>query len=247
MADCTLYIDEAGDLGIGKGSDWFILAGVIVNKKDEPFIRDTIKNIRTKLNINEIHFRKMVSFDKKSYATSELAKCPFEYITIIADTNKINLQNLYLEYTEKPSILSYNHVCRYLIERASWLLRDTKRTADIVLSSRGTSRDADLISYINDKLIPMDNNKVVNCFEKVTAKSASSWDLLQLADVCATSMYNMHQFNGLGFITPCYAYRLHSHLYRYQGEKLLKYGMKYYDDSMKPAVDYFKEYAICHR
>lgn len=57
--DCTLYIDEAGDLGIGRGSDWFVLAGVIVNKKDEPQIRQTFKNIRSKLNINEIHFRKM--------------------------------------------------------------------------------------------------------------------------------------------------------------------------------------------
>ena len=53
-SNCTLYIDEAGDLGIGKGSDWFILAGVLINKQDEPQIRDTIKNIRSKLNINEL-------------------------------------------------------------------------------------------------------------------------------------------------------------------------------------------------
>ena len=46
MSDCTLYIDEAGDLGMGKGSDWFILSGAIVNKEDEQEIRDTIKNIR---------------------------------------------------------------------------------------------------------------------------------------------------------------------------------------------------------
>lgn len=247
MADCTLYIDEAGDLGIGKGSDWFVLAGVLVNKKDEPQIRDTIKNIRTKLNINEIHFRKMMSFDKKSYATSELSKCNFEYMVVVADTNKINLSTLYTQYTERPSILSYNHVCRYLIERASWLLRDTNRTADIVLSSRGTSRDADLISYINDKLLSYNNNQIENYFEKVSAKSASSWDMLQLADVCATSMYNMHQLNGLGFITPCYAYQLKNHLYRYKGNTLIKYGIKYYDDNMAPGKQYFIENAICNR
>ncbi len=246
MSDATLYIDEAGDLGIGKGSDWFVLAGVVVNKKDEPLIRDTIKNIRSKLNINEIHFRKMISFDKKSYAAAELSKCPFEYITIIANTNKITLSSLYKEYTERPSVLSYNHICRYLIERASWLLRDSNRTADIVLSSRGTSRDSDLISYISNKLIPFNGNEISNRFGNVIAKSASSWDLLQLADVCATSMYNMHQLNGLDFITPCYAYRLQQHLYRHNGI-LIKYGIKYYDDSMAPGKKYFIENSVCKK
>jgi len=246
MADTTLYIDEAGDLGMGKGSDWFVLAGVIVNKADEPFIRDTIKNIRSKLNINEIHFRKMVSFDKKSYATIELSKCPFEYIVVIIDTNKITLPTLHQDYTEKPSILLYNHACRYLIERASWLLRDTNRTADIMLSSRGTSRDADLIDYIKNKLISFTGNEVNNRFEKVIAKPASSWDLLQLADVCATSMYNMYQLNGLGSTTPCYAYRLHPHLYRHNG-KIMKYGIKYYDDSMAPQKQYFIDNSVCQK
>ena len=51
-SNCTLYIDEAGDLGIGKGSDWFILSGVLIDKQEEPQIRETIKNIRIKLNVN---------------------------------------------------------------------------------------------------------------------------------------------------------------------------------------------------
>lgn len=249
VTDCTLYIDEAGDLGIGKGSDWFVLSGVLVEKKNEPQIRETLKNIRNRLNINEIHFRKMASFDKKSYAVSELSKCNFEYIVIIADTNKFDLSKLskrYTNYTEKPSILLYNHLWRYLLERASWLLRDTNRTADIILSSRGTSRDGDLISYIKDKLIPYNTNQIEDRFGNITAKPASSWDLLQLADVCATSMYNMHQRNGLNFITPCYAYRLHQHLYRYNG-KILKYGMKYYDDSMQPNKMYFIENSVCKK
>lgn len=101
MSDCTLYIDEAGDLGMGKGSDWFILSGAIVNKEDEQEIRDTIKNIRVKLNINEIHFRKMISFDKKAYAVSELSKCNFEYITVVADTNKLNLSKFHSAPTQR--------------------------------------------------------------------------------------------------------------------------------------------------
>ncbi len=206
-----------------------------------------IKNIKSKTNINEIHLRKIQSFDRKAYAVAELSKCNFEYVTIIVNTNKLNFAKLYGQYTEKPSILSYNHICKYLLERISWLLRDTSRTADIVLSSRGTSRDADLISYIEEKLIPYEGNKINKCFEKVTAKPASSWDMLQLADVCATSMFYMHQINALGHITPCYAYRLYKHLYRYKGKTLMKYGIKYYDDIMAPGRQYFIDNSFCQR
>lgn len=29
MGDYTVYIDEAGDLGIGKGTRWFVLSAVL--------------------------------------------------------------------------------------------------------------------------------------------------------------------------------------------------------------------------
>jgi hypothetical protein len=56
---CTLYIDEAGDLGFNRGTQWFVLSGVIVEKNDEPLIRNIMKNIKSKLNMNNIHFRNM--------------------------------------------------------------------------------------------------------------------------------------------------------------------------------------------
>lgn len=30
---CTVYIDEAGDLGCNRGTQWFVLSAVIVDKK----------------------------------------------------------------------------------------------------------------------------------------------------------------------------------------------------------------------
>ncbi len=39
-ATCTVYIDEAGDLGINRGTQWFILSALVVNKSDEFSIRD---------------------------------------------------------------------------------------------------------------------------------------------------------------------------------------------------------------
>lgn len=58
MSDYTVYIDEAGDLGINRGTKWFVLTAVIVAKEAEPKIRENIKQIKTKLNLNEIHLEK---------------------------------------------------------------------------------------------------------------------------------------------------------------------------------------------
>ena len=51
----TVYIDEAGDLGINTGTQWFVLSAVIVDKDDEPNIRAKMAQIRNRLNLNEIH------------------------------------------------------------------------------------------------------------------------------------------------------------------------------------------------
>ena len=144
---------------------------------------------------------------------------------------------------DPPSIVSYNYSCRFLLERVSWLLRDTNRTGDIVLSGRGTSRDGELISYLN-KLINYDANEVFKCFGKVTTKPASQWDLLQLADVCATSVFHYHEPNYYGFITPCYCYRFKNHVYNRNGN-VNSYGWKYYSQEMKPEKEYFTDKMIC--
>lgn len=240
--ECTIYIDEAGDLGIGRGTRWFVLSAIIVNKEKEPEIRKEIKVLKSKLNLNEIHFRKLRKYEQKCYVTSMLNRCEFDLVNVIVDTSKITLNKT--ERNGTPSIVSYNYCCRLLLERVSWLLRDTDRTGDIVLSSRGTSRDGELIEYIGEKLLKYDFNEVANRFGKIRAKSAAEWDLLQLADVCATSIFSYHEPNLYGFITPCYSYRLKSHVYMRNG-KTDSYGMKYYSSEMKPDSEYFTEKMIC--
>ena len=41
---CTIYIDEAGDLGINRGTRWFVLTSVIVNKESELNIRNILSS-----------------------------------------------------------------------------------------------------------------------------------------------------------------------------------------------------------
>ena len=75
MSDCTVYIDESGDLGIGvgRGTKWFVLSAVIVDKVAEPQIRAKIAQNRTRLNINEIHMKKVQDFNKRALIVREMA------------------------------------------------------------------------------------------------------------------------------------------------------------------------------
>ena len=71
MNEYTVYIDEAGDLGFGKGTRWFVLTAVIVKKTDEPQIRSKMEQIRQRLNVREIHLRKIQEFYKRGLIVRE--------------------------------------------------------------------------------------------------------------------------------------------------------------------------------
>lgn len=88
--DSTVYIDESGDLGCGTGTRWFIISAVIVDKEDEKKIRQTINEIKTRLNVQEIHLRRIADFYRRAYLVRELNKGKFTYVNIVADTNKFD-------------------------------------------------------------------------------------------------------------------------------------------------------------
>lgn len=239
---CMLFIDEAGDLGINRGTTWFVLSGVIVDIDDEKAMRTIMGNIRTKLNLKEIHFRKLNIFEKKAYVVNELCKCNFTYVNVIVDSTKITLKCT--NPNDKPAIVTYNYACRLLIERCSWILKERSQTAKIILSSRGTSRDQELINYIKNKLLNYSFNSIDDVFTDVVSKPSSTWDGLQLADVCATSMFLTHEINYYEFTTPCFTARLAKFLYKHNGI-LKSYGIKYYAENMFPSKEYYFEHSIC--
>lgn len=232
----TVYIDEAGDLGANKGSRWFVISAVIVDNDEEPKIRKSLAQIRTRLNINEVHMRKIKEFERRAFAVKTLSLNKFTFINVIIDTTK-------LKRGLSPNLL-YNYSCRYLIERVSWFLRDTNRFANIVLSSRGTSKDAMLQNYLG-RLISYPSNTVdADSFGRIEAKTPLQWELLQLADVCATSMFLCYEERTFGFRLPCFCYALESHLYKRDG-RIIKYGIKFFQDEMTPTSEELKATSLC--
>ena len=226
MQYSTVYIDESGDLGYGTGTRWFVLSAVIVDKEKEKSIRQRLNQIKSRIKVDEIHLRKISDFYRRSYLVRELSDQEFIYINIVADTDKLDQTKMV------SSIIAYNYLCRLLLERVSWYLRDNDRIADVMLSARGTSRDGELIRYISDKLLPASDNQIAKgVFRKISAKPANSWDLLQLADVCATTTFLAYEVKSWGFRTPCFYMALKSHIYRYKG-KLMSYGIKYFPEEI---------------
>lgn len=221
MIESAVYIDEAGDLGSNRGTRWFVLSAVIVDKSDEPIIRSKMESLKNRLNIKTIHLRDIKDFYKRALITKVADDFRFTYVNVITDTNLLDPERL-------SANAAYNFQCKILLERVSWFLKDTGRTADIVLSARGTSRDSELTAYITDKLLPYPHNNIESSYiRKVSAKSAGSWDLLQLADICATTTFLAHEINACGFRTPCFLRALQHHLYNRSGE-VMSYGLKYY-------------------
>lgn len=239
MSDCTVYIDEAGDLGINRGTQWFVLTAVIVSKCDEKRIREHMEQIKTRLNIREIHFRKITDFYKRGFIVKELADEPFVYMNILVDTSKFDSEKI------PSSLVAYNFICKYLLQRVSQYLEAQQMTADVVLSARGTARDGELIQYIQEKLLPYEYNSInASCFEKITAKTAATWDMLQLADICATTTFLAYEVNGYGFCVPCFLTALQHHLYR-KHDKLASYGMKFFTREMQPDLTALQNRRIC--
>lgn len=239
MSDYTVYIDEAGDLGINRGTRWFVLTGVIVKKEDEAMIRKKMNAIKTRINVKEIHLRKINDFNKRALIVRELSAQDFIYMNVLVDTNKFNAALI------PSSIIAYNYVCKYLLQRVSWFLEAEKKTCDVVLSARGTSRDSELIQYIQDKLLPYSGNAInASVFKKISAKTAANWDMLQLADVCATTMFLTYEINAYGFSTPCFSLALANHLYQKDG-RVDSYGIKFFTGEMKMERDELKKTRIC--
>jgi len=241
MADCTVYIDEAGDLGFGRGTKWFVLSAVVVDKNKEPEIRNVMNQIKATLNVREIHLCKIREFFKKAYIAKELSGQDFVYMNVLVDTTKFDVSKI------PNPMIAYNYVCKYLLQRVSWYLHAQGKTADIVLSARGTSRDGELITYIKEKLLPYKYNDIKSeHIKNITAKSAGSWDMLQLADVCATTLFNAYEPTTLGFCVPCYSLALESHLYRAgKRHRVDSYGIKFFTGDMKPDVAELRKLRVC--
>lgn len=127
----NVYIDEAGDEGINKGSKYFILTAIIVNKKDDLEISKKVDLIKSNLEMNvksQLHWKLIKGYPNKKMIMEIVSNLDINIINIIVDTKSIKLI---------PSNNIYNYFSGYLYERICWFMQEKNGIANINISSRG--------------------------------------------------------------------------------------------------------------
>lgn len=225
----NVYIDESGDEGIRRGSKYFILTAVLVEKSEDLKVAKLVDKIKEDLEINiktQLHWNTIKGYPNKIMIMQNVSNADITIINIVIDTNKINFIN-----TNEI----YNHFSGYLYERICWFVRDKKAVANIKNSSRGENLTKNnLINFLkkNNGKFKIDYSKIKSL--KIYPNSQKK--LLQLADCCCSALGQALKYNDEKHHK--YIYYLKNRFYMYR-KKYLGYGLKYVPGN----VDYSKEFS----
>lgn len=100
--DYNVYIDEAGDEGLNKGSKYFILTAVIVPKNKDLEISKEVDCIKSNLEIDikkQLHWNSIKGFPNKLMIMEKIGSLDIKIVNVIIDTKSIKLipsNNIYL-------------------------------------------------------------------------------------------------------------------------------------------------------
>lgn len=228
MPDFNCYIDESGDEGIGTGGTrWFVLGAVIVPAEEDLTLSNAIPYIKRRLGKDEtkyvLHWRKM-KHDVKLYVAQTLSAFPITFSAVVVDKEAEIIKNSSILKTKDTL---YFYAARYLIERLSWLSRDSGRIAKLTFEHR-SSLDYDelrtywrhlrfLVTEVYWRAIDWNNFKVL-------PKHLSRW--LQAADSYCGAISDGLEKNRFGNVEPSYIMALRDRIYRRRGN-LFSYGLKF--------------------
>lgn len=228
MKEYNVYIDESGDEGIHKGSKYFILTAVLVEKEKDLGIARCVDTIKENLEINiktQLHWNSIKGYPNKIMIMSDISNMDITIINIIIDTTKIMFIH---------SIDIYNHFSGYLYERICWFVRDKNAIANINISSRGENLSKEnLTNFLKEHKgkFQIDYSKI----KEIKIYPNSQKKLLQLADCCCSALGQALKYNDSKHHK--YVSYLKNKFYKYN-KNYIGYGLKY----VPGKTDYSKEF-----
>lgn len=227
MNEYNVYIDESGDEGIHRGSKYFILTAILINKKDDLNMSKIVDKIKNDIEIDikcQLHWKLIKGYPNKLMIMTTVSKMKVSIINIVIDTSKI-------KFIHSSDI--YNHFSGYLFERICWFVRDNNATANINISSRGNLEKQKLIDFLknNNGKFNIDYEKIKNI--KIYPNSQKK--LLQLADCCCSALGQALKYNDDKHRN--YILHLKPKFYSYNG-KYLGYGLKYVPGNTNYSVEF---------
>jgi len=228
MEEYNVYIDESGDEGLHRGSKFFILTAILVNKKKDLGIAKYVDTIKENIEIgikSQLHWNTIKGYPNKLMIMNTVNNMDITIINIVIDTTKIKFIN---------SSDIYNHFSGYLYERICWFARDNKAKVNINVSSRGENlKKETLVNFLkshSDKF-KIDYSRINNI--KIYPNSQKR--LLQLADCCCSALGQALKYNDKKHHK--YISYLKKKFYQYDG-KYIGYGLKYVLGNVTPAKEF---------
>lgn len=243
----TAYIDESGDEGFmflpgEKGSSrWLVLSAVVFRKsKDLEAVR-VMREVRALLNKDPkkaLHFREMKHEHRVPYVRA-ISTAPIRTVSVLIHKPSITEPEIF----QRQPFLLYRYATRLLVERVSWLCRDTRKdnegdgSCQLIFSNRSAMSYEDLRNYLlqlkdkpgSDARIDWDAIKP----EKVRAVNHDQLAGLQMADAVASSHFFAVNLTQYGEVEDRYFSMLRPTIYRHAKSGELGYGLKFWPGSLE--------------
>lgn len=220
---------KVGDEGIKRGSEWFILTAIIVEKNYDLELSNKIVKIKSNMSMKrkeQLHWNKILKYDKKIQIIYDLIAENFKIIHVAINTYEIN---------KLKSKDIYPYFMSYLIERVTYYVTNNKGTCNIFISTRNENNKK-RNQYLKQEL--MNKRKyhhiVVKCINDIKFIDNRDRNLLQLADVCCSSFAQAIKYNTQQEWE--YVLKLKSNIWSYKG-LIIGYGIKFY-----PPIEWFNRF-----
>lgn len=229
MSDFHCYIDEAGDEGIGTGGTrWFVLGALVVPSEDDLALSEVVPTIKKRLGKDpagyDLHWRYVDDHRTKKFISQSIGSKPVTFSCIVVDKEDKRIRQ---SRGLKQKYALYFYSTRYLIERLSWLARDSGRVAHLTFEYR-SNLDYDelreywrylriLVTEIHWPAVDWRNFKI-------HPRGLSRW--LQASDACCGAVFAALEPDRFGNIEDSYVLALKNIFYR-RGSNVFSYGLKF--------------------
>lgn len=259
-----IYIDESGEEGFvfnpdGTGSSrWLVISAVITRRENDLVVVRLMDKIRAILHRplrQPLHFYKLEHSQRVAYSR-EIGGAAASLRTISILVHKPSIAEP--ERFRSQKHLLYRYVCRFLLERVSWLCRDHRKPgvgdgrAEVIFSNRSQMSYDTIRDYFNKlRATPSDEINITIDWsvidpDLIRAVDHSQLAGLQVANAVASSLYQAVNPNSYGDVEEKYARLLLPTAYRHK-KTLLGYGVKFWPDdfqklkSANPHISWFAE------
>jgi len=237
------YIDEAGDEGLtgkyrtpgnrGGSSHWLTIGATVWRQSRDldavRWARAIIDQLPEQKRGNPLHFMDL-NHAQRIMTINGIRGKPFRITAVIANKPVIPEGT----YTEKNQL--YHYMCRYLLERISWLCRDFRPQVPegdgrvkLVFSRKRTMNYQDFRDYIQH-LRNKDDPEIQIHWPVIDIEGIEAWDHgarlgLQLADLATSGLTAALEPDFYGNVEPRFARTLKPRVYNRNGN-YMSYGTK---------------------